>query len=361
MKACTLIVLAALATLSTAGAATEQAGTTEILSAARAQAGGVASLTDGECIAIVNFTRRAKTGALLAVLDSIEQEEELEETDFARLAAAQPMDGMPADLCDYVKEVAVLLAATQDKLRPLEEQLEELRRSEEEDIQEKMKPLLRQYRDIRKQHEKDEDALKQRYPRAAFLRKHLSSYAAQEALADLHRERGKAKDFLATHPRLKPGKRATAMAYLRYLAEEEQPEPTGESARDTVTKLDLLDRLNFTDYGMAWSLPPETTRPIIFPDDRSSGYSWQLATPLPEDTPVQLEWLTLPSAEMKNLQDLGVLPAARDYPTSPDTTIAAIRTVKAGKMTLHFVYRKPGEAEPLLQMKFTLEVEADED
>ncbi len=324
---------------------------------------GVAALTDAECIAIASYLHRSRNVTLHIAADSIEQEKHIGETDFARIVAAELTDDVPADMRDFVHASSALICSTEEKLAPLNSQLREIQRAEADDAEEQARPLMRQCQNIWAQHRYDARALELKHPRAAFLSEHMGSCAVQEVLADLNLERSKARAFLKAHPELQKGKRATVIAYLRHVAGEKRPELTAEAARESVTKLDLISRLGYSENGAysSWRSPEEETWTRIFPDDRKSGYSWQLATPLPEDSPVQLEWLTVPSAELRELRNYGVLNLMSDISDAPETTIATIRAVKEGKITLHFVFTKPGEEDPLLSRKIEFDVRAKEE
>ncbi len=359
MKSYTLITIASLAALCMTPLCPGQ-------QSAEHTAQGVASLTDAENITVLSSIRRVRSVALHLAADSIEQEENISEADFARKAAAEMTDELPADLRDFVHASSALICDTQEKLQTVEQQLRELSRAEDEGedqevVAKQSKPLFRQLRNIRKQHQNDAEVLEAQYPRAAFLSKHLGTHAVEEALTDIERERDKARAFLEAHPEMKSGKRATVVAYLRHLATEPQPEITAEYARATLAKLDLLSRLDFTQDGMLRDcrLHVGMNTPWFFPDDRHSGYSWKLATPLPEDSPVKLEWLTLPNAELKELQSIGILSTLYEFSRSPDTTIVSIHAVKEGKVTLSFIFSKAGE-EPLLNMKITVEAKEED-
>ncbi len=325
----------------------------------------VADLSEAECSAILAYIDKARVASQLAVAEAIEMEEEVGEADFAKAAAALPMDGMPADFTGYVKETSELIAEMSAKAEEFSKAFEKIRKAEPEDEDEQMKPLRRQYRAFMKESEAKSKALEAKYPRATFLADTPSSRAASRTLAELEDEDNeKVKTFFAAHPKLKKGKRATAIAYLRACAEEEQPAAASAEARAKVAKLDLVHRLDFSgsSHRVTWDLDEERAHPFLFPHDAASGYTWQLAEPLPADSPVSIEWQTQPTAGLKELQDIGVLSTWSDVPEkAPETTIASLRTVKPGKATVTFVYSKPKEKEPLLKMKFSIEVEADED
>ncbi len=323
----------------------------------------VAQLSDAECLALLRYIRQAKAVSALAVADAIEMEEDMGNADLARLAAAELTDDIPADMRDFIHAYSALLHSTEQKLQTLNHQIRELRKeSGEEEDEEQLKPLRRQYRHVCRQHEQDAEALKAACPRAGFLCEYLSTDAVEEVMQELAEESERAQAFLAAHPKLKLGKRATAIAWLRHVAGEKLSEPTAAEARDTIRKLDLVNRLRFAPHTVSQRrLPTGETIPNLLPHDAASGYSWQLSTPLPDDAPLKLEWHTLPTAELEQLQDRGVVDSYRDIPGAPDTTIATLRTEKAGKMTLEFHYSKPGEAKPLLKRKIIIEIREQEE
>ncbi len=327
------------------------------------QGGDVSTFTDAECLAISTWLHRANAATLNAAADSIEEEEQLGSADFARLYAAEMTDALPADLRELAHAYSELIRSTQEKVAALSKQREELEKAGEEQLEAQQEELFKQMRRISRQYEKELKALKAQYARAAFICNHMDSTAVQEAIAGLMEENEKAEAFLKANPKLKKGKRATAIAWLRHGAAEPQPEETAEAARSRISRMDLLYRLNFGEVGLFSSCSSSVgdTDGNLLPDDRQSGYSWQLATPLPEDSPVQLEWLHMSGAEVQEIKERGLLSFVHNLPTSPDVTAVAVHYVKPGKITLNFVYTRPGEEKPLLSRKMSFEVEANEE
>ncbi len=294
----------------------------------------VPSFTDEEALAIETWLHRIRPALLLGMADKLEQDKLVTPAHMADIISAQPMEELPDDVRAYIKKLCALTCATEQQLNNTQA------------IDPFMAQSVEKYR-----------ALDKQYPRAGFLITHpsLNGWVAFE---DLRCGLGKAAAFLAAHPEMDREDNATKVAWLRHLAAEPQPEPTLDSAQATLARLALLNRLQDAGNGSitSFSMRMGEVDSQLLPDDRRSGYAWQLATPLPPDSPVQVEWHHLPTAELQALRALGLRFSRRLMPNSPDITIATFRARQAGKVRLNLIYTRPGEEEPLLRQEFHVDV-----
>ncbi len=294
----------------------------------------VPSFTDEEALAIETWLHRIRPALLLGMADKLEQDKLVTPAHMADIISAQPMEELPDDVRAYIKKLCALTCATEQQLNNTQA------------IDPIMAQSVEKYR-----------ALDKQYPRAGFLCAHpnLNGWVAFE---DLRSGLGKAAAFLAAHPEMDREDNATKVAWLRHLAAEPQPEPTQDSAHATLARLALLNRLQDAGNGSITSFPMRMGEvdSQLLPDDRRSGYAWQLASPLPPDSPVQVEWHHLPTAELQSLRALGLRVTRSCIPNSPDITIATFRAQQAGKVRLNLIYTRPGEEEPLLRQEFNIEV-----
>ncbi len=277
--------------------------------------------------------------------------------------ASLPMDELPADLRSYVTARRDLICANVEKRAAWQKRRQALKRGGTLLDDAQFQALAEEESRMWEEYRAGMAALEAQYPRAAFICTWLDKVASWAGV-DLRNELGKAPAFLAAHPGMNKRARATEIAWLLHLAAEYPPEPAPEAAREAFERLILLNRLDYWANGTISCIDLETGKSDVnlLPDDRHSGYSWKLAAPLPPDSPVQLEWRTLPRARLQEHPGITLAPCGKEttrgeyvYP-SPDITTLTIHARKAGEVEINLIYTRPGDVTPLLRHEFLVDV-----
>ncbi len=367
MNITTLLTLALIPFSATLCTAQQPESTPPAISAPSAPSTGVQSLGDDECLAIVHYLQSTQRHIILAMADSYARDEQTDESIAALLAFLPPPESLPQDFQQYLHEFHDMAKAVANRLSAIGEQMLELRYREGADATRQRRALYHEVREMEKTFKSDLEALRARHPRAAMLGENSFFHPAISACMSYHCPDARFKSFMKEHPELRRAPKSEAMAaWMRHCADQLRPdELTPETARHTLRRMEALALLGYPEDEHRTSQESgtagEDTENLILPSARAQGYTWKLETPLGESPLVELEWHYTPTAELKKLQQLGLIPSYRDLPNAGETCIIALHFKKAGKTNLRFVCTHPDIPEPLMTRTVELDIEAPED
>ncbi len=325
---------------------------------------GIASLSDEECLSIYRYLQQAYCKAMESAAQSVEKKENVQLNSVAAFALSMKIDKLPQDFHDYLIEFHNLTIRHRAKVRTLERKEYDLRHGKGI-TPEQRKALSKEYRELEKQEEEMEKSLKEKYPRAIIL----ANASVQDAIRQVFRSYNSAdsvlKSFYAENPDMKDASRTLSLsAYFRHLgAARAGQEQTVTAARRALERLDALRimqaKASFDPQRTLYGEARENVQALLFPSAPSTGFSWHLESPLPADSPVEVEWKQIPSARLLKLEEMGVLHG--DIPRSEELSVAIIRLKKAGRVQLRFFCTRPGDEEPLLKGSAEIHIRANGD
>ncbi len=325
---------------------------------------GVASLSDQECLAIHLYLQKVFCAAMEECAQTIEKQQRVNANVVAASSLPSPMDKLPQDFHGFqwaYHKVNVTNASAISDIDSKEGQLDYGAGANRE-----QRRAFRKQRDEINQRWRDQlRELKDKYPRASILTNDNVRSAIFAIYDSYNSVDSRVKQFYAEQPEMKEVSHTKSRAgYFRYLAAERaKEEHTIEAARRTLERLDALRLLKASIYNTPrhcfHGTEGDGVRAVVLPAAPATGFSWKLASPLPEDSPVEVSWTNMPAARLHKLREMRVID--EKLPESDELTIATIRLKKAGTAELRFICTRPGDDEPLLTENAEIEIRAKEE
>ncbi len=367
MKTSALVTLALLPfTFSVATA--EHAGTPAPAAAAAPAPAGVASLTDAECLALMQHILTVQRDVMLAVAEKrTDADDSLETHKLAVSALPLPPEQLPEDFRQYLTQLRALIHDAVGQMEAYEKAERELSFLDSKLQPARRKELQESSLAMEKEFEARFKAMQAAWPRAAMLRERWFNAPMEKADDSLsyYESTAEVKRFMSEHPELIHAREEVAKAaWLRHNAAALKPqELTPESARRSLTRMEARSRLgSFSDYrDFESGTAGEDTHTLLLP--MAPGCEWKQETALGTPPVVDIEWHTMPLAELQKLRRLGLLSRYNWMPKSEVVRVAAIHMKNPGKIKLLFTCTFTGENEPMLSKPVEIHVGApyDED